>query len=203
MSFKHPLLRALVLLAIVPLLLLGGCGKKSSNAAATAAAPVSSAAAGATDTAASDSGDVTLTCPTTNSTSFAKTKFVTHAAAATGALQHWIYKPYKAGGFSKGAHGRIFAFVKAGAAALFVKHELRLAAEDAKASPALCKAVAKPLSDLADKVTGVVNKAKGGDLSGIPALNTDATSLIQGADKNGATVTPNENANIANLSDPN
>ncbi|GAA4400918.1 hypothetical protein [Tsukamurella soli] len=202
MSFKHPLLRALVCLAIVPLLLVGGCGsKKSSTAASTAAATVATAAASAT--AASDNGDVDLTCPTSNTTSFAKTKFATHAAAATGAFRHWIYKPYKAGTFAKGAHGRVVGFVKAGAAALFVKHELRLTAEDAKASPALCKAIAKPLSDLANKITGVVSKAKGGDLSGIDGLNTDTNSLLAGADKSGDKVTPNENANIANLSDPN
>lgn len=186
-------MKVVVVLAIVPLLLVGGCGsKKSSNSASTGTA---TAAASAT-AAANDNGDVNMTCPEKNTISFAKTKFVTHAALGTGAFRHWVYKPFKAGSFAKGSKGRVMTFVKAGAAALFVKRELRLTSEDAKASPALCKAIAKPLSDLANKITGAVSKAKSGDTSAIEGLNTDANSLLAGAKANGDEVKPDENANI-------
>ena len=47
---------------------------------------------------------------------FAKTKFVLHTGLAIGAFRRWIYKPWKAGTFKKGADGRTKALVKAAAA---------------------------------------------------------------------------------------
>jgi hypothetical protein len=129
-----------VLLAVV--LALAGCGKSTATTSAGAAPAASSSVAGVTP------GTV---CPTSNTVAFAKTKFVLHTGLAFGTFHRYLYKPFKAGGFSKGAHGRIVAFVKAGATVLFIKREVRLATEDVKANPTLCKAIAVPLSKLATR----------------------------------------------------
>ena len=212
MPNRPTLLRLLACLLIVPLLLVGGCGSKASK---SASAPHQSAVAGATqgddnadptdpvDPDPADAANVADTCPTSNTTSFAKSKFALHAGLGLGAFQHWIYKPYKTGALKKGTKGRFVAFVKAGGAALFVKRELRLTAEDAKASPALCKAIVKPLSDLADKVKGAVDSAKSGNFAALDSLNTDQQSLMSGAAKNGDPIKPDEGADITNLKDNN
>jgi hypothetical protein len=62
---------------------------------------------------------------------FAKTKFVAHMALAFGAFHRYIYKPLRAGAFKSGAPGRLKAIFKAGAAAVFAAHELKLAHADA------------------------------------------------------------------------
>jgi hypothetical protein len=58
---------------------------------------------------------------------FDKTRFLLHAGAAYFAFHHWIYNPYKAHAFAKGAPGRTKAIIKAGIAALFAVHELKVA----------------------------------------------------------------------------
>lgn len=93
--------------------------------------------------------------------SFAKTKFVLHAGLAFGAFHHFIYKPFRAGRFSSRAPGRTGSFVKAGAAALFVAHELKIARKDAQASPALRK-LFSPLTALSSRFSGIGPKLKGG-----------------------------------------
>lgn len=80
---------------------------------------------------------------------FAKTKFVLNAGLAFGAFHRYIYKPYKAGKFKKGASGRRTAFVKAAAAGLFAYTRLRAARKDALASDTL-----RPLGDRLTNVTG-------------------------------------------------
>jgi hypothetical protein len=144
-------------------LALAGCGKS----AATTSSGTASQATASTSTGAT-------TCPTSNTKSFAKTKFVLHTGLAFGTFHRYIYKPFKAGTFRKGAHGRITAFVKAGATALFIKREIRLASEDVMANPTLCRAIGAPLANLGNSISGAVSKLKGGDPSGI----TDANSLI-------------------------
>jgi hypothetical protein len=55
-----------------------------------------------------------------------------------------------------------------GLAALFVKREIRLASEDVKANPTLCKAIAAPLGKIGDAVQAAFDKLKTGDASGSP-----------------------------------
>ena len=88
----------------------------STTTATTRATSTSTATAGA-----ASSTDAGTGCPTSNMTSFAKTKFVLHSGLAFGAFHRYIYKPYQAGTFKSGAHGRILILVKAGTAALFIK----------------------------------------------------------------------------------
>jgi hypothetical protein len=180
----------LVLLLLLPLLLVGGCGPNSSSTAAGDSVP-----ADPTGTS-SDSQPIDASCPTSNTISFAKTKFVLHSGLAFGAFHRYLYKPYQAGTFKKGASGRIAAFIKGGLAALFVKREIRLASEDVKANPTLCKAIAAPLAKIGDSVQSALDKLKGGDASGITDTNSLISSVEDTSSKDGAPITENENADL-------
>jgi hypothetical protein len=74
-------------------------------------------------------GKTTLAC--SGRVHFAKTKFVLHAGLAFGAFHRYILRPYRAGALRQGTPGRTKALVKAGAAALFAYHELKVARTDA------------------------------------------------------------------------
>lgn len=88
-----------------------------------------------------------------------------HSGLAFGAFHRYLYKPYQAGTFKKGASGRILAFIKGGLAALFIKREVRLATEDVKANPTLCKAIAAPLDWIGNSVQATFDKLKTADAS--------------------------------------
>lgn len=109
-SFFH--VARLSCLLIVVALVLAGCGSSAKVATTTNA-----------------QGKTELAC--SGKVRFAKTKFVLHAGLAFGAFHRYILKPYRAGAFAKGAPGRTKALVKAGAAALFAYHELKVARTDA------------------------------------------------------------------------
>jgi len=153
-----------VLLAVS--LLLTGCGGKSSTATgSTGGGSSQSQASAAPQGQASTGADAAGTqCPSSNAKNFAKTRFVLHTGEAFGAFHRYLYKPYQAGSFRKGSPGRIKAFVKAAAAALFIKRQVRLATEDVKANPTLCKAVAAPLAKVG------AESVKPGETRGVYAL---------------------------------
>jgi hypothetical protein len=120
----------------------------------------------------------------------AKTKFVANAGLATGAAYQWLYKPFKAGKFKKGAKGRTFALIKAGLAGAFTYNRLKAALNDAKGDPTLSKAT-NALQAGVDKIKGLPAKIKGGT-----ATDGDFNQLqgvVNGVKKagadNGATVT--------------
>ena len=185
-----PILISLTLLA-------GGCKNSSSSNAASSPAPQASAAttsvASADPTAAASANG----CPTSNTTSFAKTKFVLHTGLAFGAFHRYLYKPFRAGTFTTGSKlHRAFAFGKAGAAALFIKREARLAIVDVQANPTLCNALAAPLTTLADNIGGEVTKLKGGDTTGIDNAQKGVAAIESAASSGGAAITENTNASV-------
>jgi len=110
-------------------------------------------------------------------------------ASVSGRSTDYIYKPFKGGSFASGAKGRITAFLKAGATALFDKREIRLAAEDVKADATLCKLIAAPLHRLADTLDGIGSKIKGGNTSGVDDANTQITGITSASSSNGAPIT--------------
>jgi hypothetical protein len=181
--------RTLLLLVLLPLLLVG-CGPKNSSQAGGDTDPADPAGTSA------DAAPIDESCPTSNTISFAKTKFVLHTGLAFGAFHRYLYKPYKAGTFKKGADGRITAIIKGGLAALFVKREIRLASADVKANPTLCKAIAAPLGKLGDTVQAAFDKLKGGDPSGIEDANGAISSIESTSSKDGVAITENENADL-------
>ncbi len=186
-------MRIVVLLLIPVVVLVGGC--KSSSSSAPSSGTDQSIPADPTGTAADAKAEDT-SCPTSNTTAFAKTKFVAHSGLAFGAFHRWLYKPMKAGTFKKGAKGRITAFVKGGLAALFVKREVRLALVDAKANPTLCKSISVPLGKLGDTVQSAFDKLKGGDSSGVDGLNTLISQTESTSKSDGVEITEDENGDL-------
>ncbi len=203
MSRRTPPIVA-VLLAVS--LLLTGCGGKSSTATGTSAggssqsqastAPQGQGSAAPQGQASTGAAAVGTQCPSSNTKNFAKSRFVLHTGEAFGAFHRYLYKPYQAGSFHKGTPGRLKAFVKAGAAALFIKRQVRLATEDVKANPTLCKAVAAPLTKVGDTISGAVSKLKGGDASGITDANTSIDGIKSSSASHGVAVKEDPNPNI-------
>jgi hypothetical protein len=191
--------RILVVL-LLPLLLITGC----KGATPSATAPSASASGAAQDGAlpadppenSADAAPIDESCPATNTVAFAKTKFIAHTGLAFGAFHRYLYKPFQAGTFKKGASGRIAAFLKGGLAALFVKREIRLASEDVKANPTLCKAIAAPLGKIGDTVQAAFDKLKGGDASGITDANSAVASVEGTSAKDGVPITENDNPDL-------
>src|ERR1700722_729833 len=143
-----------VILVIALLAFTAACSSKSSstNGASGGAGP--SVVATATPTA----------CPTKNTESFAKTKFVADVALAGGAFKRYIYSPAKAGKFKKGASGKVLALVKAAAAGAFTVNRLNAAKNAAQANPTLCKLLAAPIAKFSAAVSGLIGKAKSGSI---------------------------------------
>ncbi|MEU5795017.1 hypothetical protein ABZ800_16090 [Streptomyces sp. NPDC047813] len=112
---------------------------------------------------------------------FAKTRFVANAGLAAGATYQWIYKPWKAGKFKKGAHGRKLALVKAGAAGLFTYNRLKAAERNAKGDPLLSKAIA-PLSKSIESLKGLSTKLRHGDTGAAGGFN-DVINNVKDAGK--------------------
>lgn len=185
--------KILIPLMISLTLLAGGC--KNSNSSSTSSTP-SAPAVAAAPSAAGASADANG-CPTSNTTNFAKTKFVLHTGLAFGAFHRYLYKPYRAGTFTTGSKlHRALAFGKAGAAALFIKREVRLSIADVQANPTLCKTLAAPLGTLADNISAVVTRLKGGDTSGITDAQKAVSGIESSASQGGAPITEDPNANI-------
>ena len=186
--------KILVPLMITLMLLAGGCKSGSSAAPQANATDVQ-----ATATAPSTAGATPSTngCPTSNTTSFAKTKFVLHTGLAFGAFHRYLYKPLRAGTFTGGgAVHRVVVFAKAGAAALFIKREVRLAIEDVHANPTLCNTIAAPLTSLGDNISGAITKLKGGDTSGLQSAEQGISAIESAASSGGAAITEDPNAKI-------
>jgi hypothetical protein len=105
-----------------------------------------------------------VTTKTVPNIHFAKTKFVLHMGLAFGAFHRYIYKPLKAGAFSSATPGRTKALIKAGVAAAFIVHELKIAREDALADEHL-RPLAEKIDGLFAKVGSLASALKSGSLN--------------------------------------
>jgi hypothetical protein len=185
---------------LLAVLVTAGCGPNTNNASAASASSSSTAQGDAIPAdpsgSAADSQPIDESCPSSNTVAFAKTKFVLHSGLAFGAFHRYLYKPYQAGTFKKGASGRITAFIKGGLAALFIKREIRLASEDVKANPTLCKAIAAPLGKIGDSVQSAFDKLKGGDASGVTNVNSLVSSVEGTSNNDGVAITENDNPDL-------
>lgn len=168
-------------------MMLTACGGNDSSSS-SAATTTSTSTAAATDAS---------SCPTSNTRAFAKTRFVADVALAGGTFHRYIYKPYQAGTFKKGASGRTAALVKAGAVALIDTKLVDNAYKNVQANPTLCKALITPLGQL----KSVMGSMKGQILTGNLATIATADSLVKqiesAAGSNGATITENESLSEA------
>jgi len=179
-------LLVLVISLTLVMFLAAGCKSSSTTAAGGGVPATSTASASAAPTA----------CPS-EASGFAKTKFVAHAALGFGAFHRYIYKPYRAGTFRSGAHGRLVAFIKAGLAALFIKREIRLAFAAAQNSPALCKFVVSPMRTVSKTVQAAVSKLRHGDASGAGSVETAISQVESQASSQGANIVENANAPLS------
>jgi hypothetical protein len=119
---------------------------------------------------------------------FAKTKFLLHAGLAFGAFHRYIYKPYKAGGFTPVSSHKL-AIVKAGAAGLFAYHEIKTALVDARSSSTLSKLVS-PLTALEAKMSSLGSGLNSGKLDGsaISNANSSVSSIGSQSASSGASI---------------
>ncbi|HUK98189.1 MAG TPA: hypothetical protein VLV46_11075 [Gaiellaceae bacterium] len=97
---------------------------------------------GKTTTTTNAQGQTVVSCQI----AFAKTKFLLHTGIAAGAFYRYIYDPWRAGAFKKGAPGRAKALAKAAASGVVVVHELKIAARDAQCDGPALKALARPMT---------------------------------------------------------
>lgn len=165
MARRHVQTSAAALLAALLVLALAACGKT-------------------TTTTTNASGQVVTTCHI----DFAKTKFLLHTGLAAGAFHRYIYKPYRAGAFKKGASGRSKALVKAGASAVFAYHELKVAAEDARCDGAVLKKLASPLSSALSAISSLKDVLGAGNLAGIGGAAAALDGLVSKAGQNGVQI---------------
>jgi len=134
------------------------------------------------------SSSTSVTPATTTTVHFAKTKFVFHTALAFGAFHHFIYEPIKAGDLRHPLLHK-FTLVKMGLAGLFVYHELKLAAQDVRASKLLSTLFA-PLIALDNKVKALGASIGAGHATSASAdsLNSDVASLSSAAASKGQSI---------------
>ncbi len=181
--------RKLTIMLVIGLLAFtAACSSKSSSTNAASAS-----GAGASVAATSSAAP----CPTQNTKSFAKTRFVADIALAGGAFKRYIYTPAKSGKFQKGANGKVLALVKAAAAGAFVINRLDAAKTAAQSNPTLCKLLAAPVAKFSAAVSGLVGQAKNGfgtiNPSDVDGGNSTLTDLHGAATQGGAPFTDNTN----------
>jgi hypothetical protein len=110
----------------------------SSDVSRTASSDVSRTASSDVSQTASPAA---ASCASAGTRKIPKTRLLADLGLAYGAFHRYLYNPYKAGSFSKGASGRTKAIVKAGLATAAIVKLLSNASKNAAADPTLCKFV--------------------------------------------------------------
>jgi hypothetical protein len=115
-------------------------------------------------------------------TALAVTKFLLHAGIAYYVFDHYIYKPWKAGELHGFTH--VLTIAKAGLAALFVYHELKVMAGDVKDSKLLTFLTA-PIALAITKLSALKSAITGGNLNAIGMVEGELGSIKQQAGSKG------------------
>ncbi|GAB3584945.1 hypothetical protein [Calidifontibacter terrae] len=115
---------------------------------------------------------------------------MTDIGLAAGTFHRYLWKPYQAGTFTKGANGRLKAIVKGtGAAALDLKL-LSNAKKNVQANPTLCRTLYAPISNAAADLGKVKSAITGGDIASLSTLESKFSSIEKGsASSSGAPIT--------------
>ena len=144
------------------------CGSSSgSTQAASASQTASSAVTGTASPAAAS-------CASAGTRKIPKTRLLADLGLTYGAFHRYLYTPYKAGAFHKGAHGRTTALIKAGLATAAIVKLLSNAQENAAADPTLCKYVPS-MGNIKASLTTLAAKIKGG---GATSSDADSTNSL-------------------------
>lgn len=184
--------RVLILIVMVMVLFCGvtACGSSSkSTQAATSTTQAASGTAGGTASPASAS------CASAGTRKIPKTRLLADLALTYGAFHRYLYKPYKAGSFAKGANGRTKAIIKAALASAAIIKLLSNARDNAAADPTLCKFVPN-IDSIKSSLSGLTGKIKDGTAT---SGDVDGTSNLFDQLKNGTGFTPPANSSLPGL----
>ena len=161
--------------------LVAGCGSSGS----TSPAASSSSAAAVT----SGVGGAATGCPTSNTRSFAKTRFAGDVGLAVGSFHRYLWKPYQQGSFKKGANERLKALLKGGATAALDVKLLHNAELNMRANPTLCQKLYAPMSQVVLKLGVIKNDVVHGNFSQLTDANTVLDGVLSTGNSNGAHIT--------------
>jgi hypothetical protein len=174
----------------VMILLGGATACSSSGSSSQAAAPVGQSASSAGTQTASPAS-----CASVGTRKIPKTRLLADLALTYGAFHRYLYKPYRAGAFRRGAHGRIRAVIKAGLATAVILKLLSNAKKNAAADPTLCKFVPS-MDSIKGSLSTLAAKIRGG--SATPGDAESTNSLFEQL-KNGTGFTSPGNSSLPGL----
>ncbi len=183
--------RVLALILGLMILFGGATACSSSGKSTSSAASASQAAAGNASQSAS-----AASCAQAGTRKIPKTRLLADLGLTYGAFQRYLYKPYKAGAFQKGASGRTTALVKAGLATAAIVKLLSNASKNAAADPTLCKFVPN-INNIKNSLSNLTGKVKNGSAS---ATDIDGTSNLFGQLQSATGFTPSTSASLPGLS---
>ncbi|TWP38991.1 hypothetical protein [Leekyejoonella antrihumi] len=139
-------------------------------------------------TPSSSAANAAANCPTSNTRSFAKTRFATDVGLAVGTFHHWIWKPYKAGTFKHGAHGRIKAVIKGVAAAALDLKLMDNAKKNVQANPTLCKTLYTPIDSAAKALDGLKKDITSGSLTSLTSTESALSGILKSGNQHGLNI---------------
>ena len=175
-------MRRAIALVMGLMILMGGVAACHSSSSSTQAAPPASQTV-------SSAGSQTATpasCASVGTRKIPKTRLLADLALTYGAFHRYLYKPFKAGAFRKGADGRIKAIIKAALASAAILKLLSNAEKNAEADPALCKFV-PTIGNVKASLSSLASKIRGGSAT---SGDADSTSSLFDQLKNGTGFTP-------------
>ena len=176
-----------VLVLILGLMIMfGGATACSSSGTSTNAATSASQSASAAN----------ASCAQAGTRKIPKTRLLADLGLTYGAFQRYLYKPYRAGAFQKGANGRTTALIKAGLATAAIVKLLSNASKNAAADPTLCKYVPN-INNIKSSLSSLAGKVKDGTAS---TTDIDGTSNLFGQLQSATGFNPSANASLPGLS---
>jgi hypothetical protein len=184
------LMRRVLSLVVMLVILFGGvtaCGSSSKSTQA-ATSTTQAASASATQSASPSSA----TCASAGTRKIPKTRLLADLGLTYGLFHRYLYKPYKAGSFHKGANGRTAAIIKAALASAAIIKLLSNAVENAAADPTLCKYVPN-IDSIKSSLSSLTGKIKDGTAT---SSDVESTSNLFNQLKNGTGFTPSANPSL-------
>ena len=182
-------MKRVIALVIGLMILFGGATACSSSISSTQAATPAS------QTASSTASPSTASCASAGTRKIPKTRLLADLALTYGAFHRYLYKPYKAGAFHKGANGRTKAIIKAGLATAVIVKLLSNAKENAAADPTLCKYVPS-MDNIKASLSNLADKIKGGSAT---SSDADSTNSLFEQLKNNTGFTAPSNSSLPGL----
>ncbi len=181
----RPVKRVLALILGLMIMFGGATACSSSGKSATAATSASQSASAAN-----------ASCAQAGTRKIPKTRLLADLGLTYGAFQRYLYKPFKAGAFQKGANGRTTALIKAGLASAAIVKLLSNASKNAAADPTLCKYVPN-INNIKNSLSNLTGKVKNGSAS---ASDVDGASNMFSQLQNGTGFTLPANVSLPGLS---